>query len=172
MKKVLFTTVAALSLLTLAACQDNSSATGSNKESQSTELSSNSSSKEATKPFSPDDQGNGTMNIVNESGNSADGKPIVIYFDSNTVGQGFDVSTEGIDGGKLSFLYSDGQLISKEQLADSQTFIELDSDEIGERSAALSAGDHTFQLVQFDNDDQNTDPITIKTQHYTVKDKE
>ena len=53
---------------------------------------------------------------------------------------------------------------SKEQLAETQTGIDLEGD-------ALKVGTHKVEVVQYDNDDPSGTVITYKTASYEVKNK-
>ena len=170
--------ISLLSLTLLAGCSDNSDkSTKETKESSSAKVETvkkESKEKETVKKetFKPEDLGDGTFNIANQSGKTADGADITVFYDKDTFGHGLSVITEGINGSQLTHVFIDGKEVAKEQLSDSQTEVTLDSDELGKRSEALAKGEHTIQLVQFsDPDDTSSEPTLIKTQHYTVKDK-
>jgi len=68
------------------------------------------------------------------------------------------------DGGKLSYIYVDGIQNAKEQLADTQTSINLKED-------ALKVGTHKVEVVQFENDKPDGKAITYKVASYEVKEK-
>ena len=74
------------------------------------------------------------------------------------------VATEGFDGSKLSYIYVDGSLNSKEQLGDGQTSIDLTDD-------LLSVGTHKVEVLQYNNDDASSDVVTYKSASYEVKAK-
>jgi len=164
-----------LSLSLLAGCSGNSEKDTKESSSDKVEtVKKENKEKETVKKetFKPENLGDGTFNIANQSGNTADGSAITVFYDKDTFGHGLSVTTEGLDGSKLTHIFVDGKELKTEQLADSQTDVTLDSDELGKRSDVLAKGEHTIQLVQFsDNDDTSSDPTLIKTQQYTVKDK-
>lgn len=73
------------------------------------------------------------------------------------------LSSENLDGSKLSYIYIDGMLNTKEQLGEmSQVTMTLEND-------ALKNGKHKVEIVQYDNDEQTGNPITYKTVSYEVK---
>lgn len=73
------------------------------------------------------------------------------------------LDAESFDGSKLSYIYVDGMLNSKEQLGDmSQTTLTLEGD-------ALKEGNHDVEVVQFDNDETTGNHIPYKKASYEVK---
>lgn len=178
MKKVLLAT--AFVALVLGGCSSNygedkpveSAVAESSVKAESTEESSSgivastseSSMEEADKFAGQAEVGEGTLDLVNESGNTADGADIVVYYDENTFPTYVDISTSDVNGGSLSYIYVDGQLVAKEQLGTSQTPIELQ-----DTAVAIKEGKHTVQLVQYDTDKEGGNIITFKTQEYTLK---
>lgn len=57
------------------------------------------------------------------------------------------LSSENFDGSKLSYIYIDGMLNTKEQLGEmSQITMDLEKD-------ALKNGEHKVEIVQYDNDE-------------------
>lgn len=110
------------------------------------------------------DMGKGTMFISTDGGTSEDGNIPVIYADedaSTTIMQ-IGLETEGFDGSILSYIYVDGVEISKEQLAETMTTIEL-------REAQLTKGKHTVEVVQYADDDTSGDMVTYKSAQYEIK---
>lgn len=168
-------TISLLSLSLLAGCSDKSDKETKGGSSGTVEtVEKKSTEKETVKKetITPEDVGEGTFNIVNQSGNTADGATITVFYDKETYGHSISAVTEGFDGSNLTHIFIDGKEVSTEQLSNSQKDITLDSDELGKRSEALSEGEHTIQLVQFSNpDDSSSEPAVVKTQHYIVKDK-
>lgn len=110
------------------------------------------------------DMGKGTMFISTDGGTSENGNVPVIYADedSSTTIMQIGLETEGFDGSILSYIYVDGVEISKEQLAETMTTIEL-------REAQLTKGKHTVEVVQYANDDTAGDMVTYKSAQYEVK---
>ena len=108
--------------------------------------------------------GDGTFNIGSPSGNTADGAEVVVFYDPNIFPTDVSITTEGINGGLLSYLYADGELLDKQQLGDSMVGVELQSVE-----SAVTEGKHVLQLVQYADDTEGGEIITFKSQEYAVK---
>ena len=167
--------ISLLSLSLLAGCSDKSDketkeSSSDKVETVKKETKEKETAKKAT--ITPEDTGEGTFNIVNQSGNTADGSAITVFYDKETYGHNISIVTEGFNGSNLTHVFIDGKEISTEQLSNSQKEVTLDSDELGKRSEELTEGEHTIQLVQFsDPDDSSSEPAVVKTQHYSVKDK-
>ena len=64
----------------------------------------------------------------------------------------------------LSYIFVDGMLNAKEQLAETQSSINLKED-------ALKVGKHKVDVVQFNNNKTTDSVITHKTVYYEVKPK-
>ena len=106
--------------------------------------------------------GNGTAYISTPSGTSENGNIPTVYADQNTMILQIGLTTSDFDYNATSFVYVDAQQKSKEHLADSQTSINLmDSD--------LSEGTHYVEIVQYKDDDQESDVIEYKLMQYEVK---
>lgn len=108
--------------------------------------------------------GSGTMYISTSGGTSENGNIPVIFADSDAALIQIEVDTESFDGSKLSFVYIDGMLGSKEQLADSQQSLDLTGN-------ALLTGVHKIEVVQYSTDDPSGEMITYKTASYEIKEK-
>lgn len=108
--------------------------------------------------------GEGTFNIGSPSGNTADGADVVVFYDPDTFPTDVSITTEGINGGLLSYLYADGELLDKQQLGHSMGGVELQSVE-----SAVTEGKHVLQLVQYADDEEGGEIVTFKSQEYTVK---
>lgn len=163
-KKNLFTTCLAATLaLTLVACSGNKN--GNTKEETKTENTAV-AEKEKTKtaPVEETEVGQGTFYLENESGTTENGDPIVIYDGGDTQLMQIGITTSGFDGGKLTYVYVDGDLLTKEQFGDTATVLELESKQLKE-------GTHKVVLKQYENDDEKTDPVTVKFASYEVKAK-
>lgn len=109
------------------------------------------------------DMGNGTMHIATAGGTSENGNVPVIFVSDEILLQ-IGLNTSGFDGTKLSYIYVDGMENAKEQLADTQTVIDLSED-------ALKAGKHTVEIVQYENDESTGTMVTYKKAEYEVKEK-
>lgn len=163
-KKNLFTTCLAATLaLTLVACSGNKN--GNTKEETKTENTAV-AEKEKTKtaPVEETEVGQGTFYLENESGTTENGDPITIYDGGDTQLMQIGITTSGFDGGKLTYVYVDGDLLTKEQYGDTATVLELESKQLKE-------GTHKVVLKQYENDDEKTDPVTVKFASYEVKAK-
>lgn len=172
MKKVILATV--FTALLLGGCSSNSdkdksavssSSTATSSSTVESTVESSSAVESVVDRFAGQEEiGEGSFDLINQSGSTADGADIVIYYDANTVPASVDVSTADINGSLLSYIYVDGQLITSEQLGTSQTAIELQDTPI-----AIKEGKHTVQLVQYDSDKEDGNITTFKTQEYTLK---
>lgn len=160
-KKNLFTTCLAATLaLTLVACSGNKN--GNTKEETKTENAAVEDVK--TAPVEETEVGQGSFYLVNESGTTENGDPIVIYDGGDTQLMQIGLNTTDFDGSKLTYVYIDGELATKEQYGDSQSSLDLESKH-------LKPGTHQVVLKQYENDDENTDPVTVKFANYEVKAK-
>lgn len=108
------------------------------------------------------DMGEGTMYLSTAGGTSEDGNVPVLYVEADTMLQQIGLDSEGMDGSILSYIYVDGMEVAKEQLADTQTVIDL-----GE--AQLTEGVHTVEVVQYADDDTAGEMVTYKSAQYEVK---
>jgi len=120
-----------------------------------------------TKDFegSYSDMGSGTFYVSTPAGTSEAGQPPVLYasVDSILIQIGYDA--KDFNGGLLSYIYIDGIETQQEQFGEhSQGSLNLQGD-------ALSAGIHTVEVVQYENDDTNGTVVTYKTTSYEVKEK-
>ncbi|OAA89343.1 hypothetical protein [Clostridium ljungdahlii] len=110
------------------------------------------------------DMGTGTFYISTPSGTSQNGAVPVIYADKNTQIEQIGVNTSGFNGKNLSYIFVDGALNAKEQLAESQSSINLKGD-------ALKVGKHKVDVVQYNNNKTSDSVVTHKTAYYEVKSK-
>lgn len=149
-----------LAVLSLAACgssDNSSSANSSSKTSESTNV----SSAESKKDLPSEDQGTGTMYLSGPGGTTENGETLTIFDDGDTqvIQIGMDVSE--LDGNKLSYIYIDGTLSSKEQLSTGQSTLDL-------TKKYLTPGKHTINLVQYDNNNEDGSIITNKVANYEI----
>lgn len=110
-----------------------------------------------------EDTGNGTAYISCSGGTSENGNIPVIFVSDEILIQ-IGLNTYDFDGSKLSYVYIDGMLATKEQLAESQISLDLSGD-------ALSIGKHEVAIVQYNADEPSNDIITYKSASYEVKTK-
>lgn len=129
--------------------------------------SSDQASNESTKDFdgsSYSDTGDGSFLVVTASGNSEGGNVPVIYASPDTMLTQISYKSSGMNGGALSYIYIDGMLSTKEQLADSQGTLDLSGD-------ALTIGTHKVEAVQYENDDTSGNVTVYKSGEFEVKEK-
>lgn len=123
--------------------------------------------KEENKKDLPDgqysDMGEGTMFLSTAGGTSENGNVPTVFVSDEILLQ-IGLNTSAFDGSKLSYIYVDGMENAKEQLADSQTVIDLSEN-------ALKEGKHTVEIVQYDNDEPTGTMVTYKKAEYEIKQK-
>ena len=108
------------------------------------------------------DTGKGTIELATPSGTSANGATPFIYVDKDTSIQQIGFNSTEFDGAKLSYIFIDGILNSKEQLGDTQSSLDLKED-------ILKVGIHKVEVTQYDNDKMDGKVITYKLCSYEVK---
>lgn len=109
------------------------------------------------------EMGVGKIIVSTPSGTSENGAVPFIYVEKDSLVQiGFDALE--FDGAKLSYIFIDGVLNSKEQLKDTQTSLNLKDDEV-------KVGKHKVEVVQFDTDKVDGKALTYKSASYEVKAK-
>lgn len=111
-----------------------------------------------------EDTGSGSMYLSTPGGTSENGNVPVIYAEADTSLMQIGLNTTDFDGSKLSFIYIDGMLLGKEQLANSQAPLDLSGD-------SLSVGKHTVEVLQYEEDSPENTLITYKSAAYEVKSK-
>ena len=110
-----------------------------------------------------EEKGEGSIIISTEGGTSEDGNTPTIFADTDLSLTQIGLNSEGFDGSKLSYIYIDGMLNSKEQLGEmTQTSITLEEN-------AIKEGIHKVEIVQYDNDDPTGNVITYKNASYEIK---
>ena len=143
-------------------------ACGNSEKQDAKQDASNVSKKEEQKPEKdiPEgtftETGSGAMYLNTAGGTSENGNLPVIYEPTDAVMDQIELDTTGFDGSMLSYIYIDGMLNSKEQLVDSQTSLTLEEDELKE-------GTHKVEVLQYENDEPSSSPVTYKTAQYEVK---
>ena len=100
--------------------------------------------------------GTGTICLYTPGGSSENENIPIIFVDSETLIQ-IGLDSLDFDGSKLSYIYVDGMLATKEQLAHSQISLDLTGD-------MLSVGTHMVQVVQYDSDDPSGKWLLINQQ--------
>ena len=107
------------------------------------------------------DMGDGTMYLSTVGGTTENDNVPVLFETSDTVLETIEIDTTGFDGSKLSYIYIDGMLNTKEQLGDSQSSISLEKD-------ALAKGTHKVEVVQYDTNEPDGTMVTYKTASYEI----
>lgn len=175
MKRTITLLLAAIMTLSLTACGEpaNSSAASTQKPTASNEATSApDKAKEDGQSGNPDtvdfsgqkEVGNGKFYVTTSAGSSEDVDAPVIYIDPDVLDPSIGIEAWDFDGGKLTYLYIDGELADKEQLADNQTWLDL-------TEAGKKAGKHTVSAVQYDTDDPSGQIVTYKSAVYEAKDE-
>ncbi|MFR9069316.1 hypothetical protein ACQQ2T_08965 [Paraclostridium tenue] len=109
--------------------------------------------------------GNGDVVLSTTGGTTENGNILTVFVGKDTQLDQIGLSSENLDGSKLSYVYIDGMLNTKEQLGEmSQTTITLQDN-------SLKEGKHKVEVVQYDNDEQTGTPVTYKVVNYEVKNK-
>lgn len=91
------------------------------------------------------DIGEGTVYLINSSGDTQDGSAIRV--DKGATLDQIGLDARGVSGKNKSQIYVDGELLTEETLADTQTSIDLEGKHLDE-------GEHIVEVVQYD--DANT----------------
>lgn len=109
--------------------------------------------------------GNGSVVLSTTGGTTENGNTPIVFVGQDTLLEQIGLSAENFDGSKLSYVYIDGMLNTKEQLGEmTQTTITLQDN-------SLKEGKHKVEVVQYDNDEQSGNPVTYKVATYEVKNK-
>ena len=110
------------------------------------------------------EMGDGVVNVLTPSGSSENGNIPVLYLEPNTMMVQIGLEAWDFNGGALSFVYIDGMLVEKVQLANTQKALSLEG-------SSLSVGVHEVEVVQYSKDDPAGEIITYKTMAYEIKEK-
>lgn len=172
MKRKIVTVILTLAMASsLAACGKSDStqtsttaSTKSTTEATQTEVSTVAASSVDFDGSGYTDTGDGTFYLAGPGGTTEDGSVLTLYEASDTLLDQIEIDTEGFNGNSLTYIYIDGMETDKQQLADSQSSLDLTED-------ALKEGTHKVELVQFENDDTTGTVTTYKTASYEVKSK-
>ncbi|MBC1671227.1 hypothetical protein HB950_02715 [Listeria welshimeri] len=143
-------------------------ACGSSDDSTEKKVTNKESAKDKKKStdvvFPEKELGQGKIILKTESGSSEDGNVPFIYKDDDLLTPFIGFEAWEFDGSKLTYIYIDDGLNSKEQLANTQTSLDLTTSD-------YETGVHEVKAVQFDNDKDTGKIITYKTAKYEVKAK-
>ena len=110
------------------------------------------------------DIGSGTMYVSTPAGTSEDGNIPVLYVDDDTFYDSIGLDVWEFDGSKLSYIYINRVLKTTEQLADTQTYIDLERND-------LKPGVYKVEVLQFDSDTSTGTVVTYKTASFEIKSK-
>jgi hypothetical protein len=111
-----------------------------------------------------EETGKGAICIATPSGTSENGNIPVLFASSNEELVQIGISFRDFDGSKLSYIYIDKILNSKEQYADADATLSLSGKN-------LAIGKHEVDVVQFDTDKPDGNIVTYKSTFYEVKQK-
>ncbi len=143
MKKLLL--ILGLSLILTACASNEAPAEESKKVETKTESEAvEKDKKEESKLIGGQETGEGTIYLINESGDTKEGTPIKII-DKDYQALQIGLESEGMDGSKETYIYLDGQEITKEQMSDTQTVLQLEKEH-------LSKGEHNVEAIQKDGE--------------------
>ncbi|MBC1482151.1 hypothetical protein HCJ52_03940 [Listeria sp. FSL L7-1485] len=120
--------------------------------------------KKTSVEFPDKELGQGEIILKTESGSSEDGNIPFMYKEDDLLTPSIGFEAWEFDGSKLTYVYIDDVLNTKEQLTDTQTSLDLTTNE-------YEAGEHEVKVVQFDNDKETGKIITYKTAKYEIKNK-
>lgn len=166
-KKLVAILLSACVAASLAACGNSDNAADKTEPQAKTESNATEEKQVTKEKDLPDgdyqDMGNGTMYISTAGGTSENGNVPVVFVSDEILLQ-IGLNTSAFDGSKLSFIYVDGMLATKEQLSDSQITLDLSED-------MLTVGNHKVEVTQYENDDPTGNMVTYKQAAYEVKAK-
>ena len=111
-----------------------------------------------------EEMGVGTVYISTPSETSEDGNIPVVYADTNSLLIQIGLNAWDFNGAALSYVYVDGILVSKEQLANTSTSLSLSE-------SMLDVGTHTVEVVQYENDDPASAMTAYRSMMYEIKAK-
>ncbi|EAC2264243.1 TPA: hypothetical protein ACSYWY_12585 [Listeria monocytogenes] len=143
-------------------------ACGSSDDSTEKKVTNKESAKETKKStdvvFPEKELGQGKIILKTESGSSENGNIPFMYKDDDLLTPSIGFEAWEFDGSKLTYIYIDDVLNSEEQLANTQTSLDLTTSD-------YETGVHEVKTVQFDNDKETGKIITYKTAKYEIKPK-
>ena len=160
-KKVLGLVLAGVLALGVVGCSSSKGDTKANENITKEEV----SSKKDIPEGLDKEIGNGDVVLSTTGGTTENGNIPTVFVGQDTQLDQIGLSSENLDVSKLSYVYIDGMLNTKEQLGEmSQTTITLQDN-------SLKEGKHKVEVVQYDNDEQTGTPVTYKVVNYEVKNK-
>jgi len=163
-KKILGLVLVGVLVLGMIGCSNSKEANKANKANENTTKGEGSSKKDI--PSGLDEEiGNGSVVLSTPGGTTENRNTPIVFVGQDTLLDQIGLSAENFDGSKLSYVYIDGMLNTKEQLGEiTQTTITLQDN-------SLKEGKHKVEVVQYDNDEQTGTPVTYKVATYEVKNK-
>lgn len=174
MKKNLFkiTTVIML-IIALAGCGNKNNAADSNaskeaekkEEAPVTEVAEEKSEEENTDMESkdPNDIGEGSFYLKNESGTTENGEPITVSYDESVGFIHMGIVTSGIDISRKTAVYVDDTLMTLNYFEAPETEILIPQQ--------LEDGPHNLILKQFKDDDREGEPTLVKSAPFIYETK-
>lgn len=107
--------------------------------------------------------GDGTIYISTPGGTSEDGNTPVIYVSGDTSMEQIGLNSREYDGSMLCYIYIDGTLVDKHQMADTQASITLQGD-------CIDVGVHDVEVVQYTDDTPSADTVaSYQKMAYEIK---
>lgn len=159
--KILALSIALFSALCFAGCESSTSENSSDGSSVQVEEESSSAETIPAGEFTV--SGDGTVYLSTAGGTTEDGNVPVVSASSDTQIKQIGLNSNGYDGTMMSYIYIDGKLVTKEQLADTQSTLDLSGDSIKE-------GTHKVEVVQYTGDEVSADNVaTYQTMQYEIK---
>lgn len=144
----------------LVGCGGNDDEKGKNTEIQQESEKDTQESIKADLPYGSD-IGVGVMYVATPSGTSENGNIPVLLETKDVALDMISINTEEVDGSYWSFIYVDGVLDRKEQLAYSSATVSI-------QGTALEEGEHIVSIVQYASNEEGGDIITYKEAKYKV----
>ena len=167
MKKILMITMLGAVMSSLVACTSNKADTTNQNATTEISLSAEKSSEVREKTpelvYSGEEVGNGNFYVSTPGGTSADGNIPVIYGQKDTIIYQLGISSEGMDGSLLSYIYIDGKEMGKQQMSDSSGSIELDG------SFFQKTAEHDVECIQYENNDVSGKAVFYRHANFKIE---
>ena len=159
MKKIISLLLVSLISISLVACNNSTdNDTDSNKEETNAVA-------RDLKEGDYKEKGDGNFMITCAGGTTENSNVPVEYIAPDTALSQIGYEASNFDGGKLSYIYINGMLNTKDQLSeDCQSTLDLQGD-------LLKPGTYKVEVVQYEDDDTSKDIVTYKTCEYEIKEK-
>lgn len=161
MKKILSLLLVSLLSIGLVACNNSST---NNSDTDSTKKETNTVTRDL-KEGDYKEKGKGSFMIVCAGGSTENGNVPVEYLAPDTAISQIGYDASNFDGSKLSYIYINGILNTKEQLTeDCQGTINMEGD-------FTKPGTYKVEVVQYEDDDTSKEMLTYKSCEYEIKEK-